>query len=109
MPTMAISTIKYDGNGNPDRAKYRIVALGNLDPHNWTKDDCYAPVLSQMELRLLTSLAVRSKTFLKSGDIKQAFCQSYLPQGEDYVCIPPPGCPRSQKHTYWKLKKPFTG
>jgi hypothetical protein len=33
MPTMAISTIKYDGNGVPNRAKYRIVALGNLDPH----------------------------------------------------------------------------
>lgn len=39
MPTMAISTIKYDGDGKPDRAKYRIVALGNLDPHHWNKDD----------------------------------------------------------------------
>jgi hypothetical protein len=55
---MAISTIKYNGNGEPDCAKYRIVALGNLDPHNWTKNDCFAPVLSQMELRLLTALAV---------------------------------------------------
>ena len=109
MPTMAILTIKYDGDGKPDRAKYRIVALGNLDSHSWTKDECYAPVLSQMELRLLTSLAVRSKTFLKSGDIKQAFCQSFLPKGEDYICIPPPGCPRSPKNTYWKLKKTLYG
>ncbi len=34
LPKMAISTIKRDGEGNPIRAKYRIVALGNLDPHN---------------------------------------------------------------------------
>jgi len=34
---MAINTIKYDELENPKRAKYRIVALGNLDPHNWSK------------------------------------------------------------------------
>ena len=55
---MAISTIKYDSDGNPLRAKYRIVALGNMDPINWSKSECYAPVLSLAELRLLTSLAV---------------------------------------------------
>lgn len=42
LPTMAISTIKRDGEGNPVRAKkYRIAALENLDPHNWTKGDCF--------------------------------------------------------------------
>lgn len=50
MSTMAISCIKYDGNGNPVQAKYRIVAPGNLDPHNWSKQDCFAPVLSHFEL-----------------------------------------------------------
>ena len=54
---MAISTIKYDGDGNPDRCKYRIVVLGNLDPNDWSKSECFAPVLSQMELRLLLSIA----------------------------------------------------
>ena len=29
LPSMAISTIKYDEHGNPKRAKYRLVALGN--------------------------------------------------------------------------------
>ena len=32
LPSMAISTIKCDESGKPKRAKYRIVALGNLDP-----------------------------------------------------------------------------
>ena len=31
---MAISTIKYDEHSQPKRAKYLIVALGNLDPDN---------------------------------------------------------------------------
>ena len=37
LPTMAILTIKTDGDGNPVRGKYCIVLLGNLDPHNWSK------------------------------------------------------------------------
>jgi hypothetical protein len=34
LPTMAIATIKYDKNNHPKRAKYRIVVLGNHDPHH---------------------------------------------------------------------------
>jgi hypothetical protein len=109
LPTMAISTIKYDGNGKPNRAKYRIVALGNLDPHSWTKQDCFAPVLSQMELRFLTALAVRKKCIPKTGDVTQAFCQSYLPDDEHYICRPPPGCPITPPDTYWRLKKTLYG
>mmetsp|Transcript_5101 Transcript_5101/g.7380 ORF Transcript_5101/g.7380 Transcript_5101/m.7380 type:complete len:342 (+) Transcript_5101:709-1734(+) len=44
LPTMAIATVKKDGDGNPIQAKYRIVVLGNLDPHPWIKLDCFAPV-----------------------------------------------------------------
>ena len=43
LPTMAISTIKFDEDGKPKRAKYRILALGNLDKVHWTKGDVYAP------------------------------------------------------------------
>jgi deoxyuridine 5'-triphosphate nucleotidohydrolase len=109
LPTMAISIIKHDEHGKPVRAKYRIVALGNLDPHNWSKNDCFAPVLSQMELRFLTALAAKNKCIPKTGDVTQAFCQSYLPEGEDYVCRPPPGCPLTPPGTYWKLKKTLYG
>ncbi len=109
LPTMAVAVIKPDGDGNADRAKYRIVALGNLDPHNWTKDEVFAPVLSQLELRFLTALAAKNKCIPKSGDITQAFCQSYLPTGEDYICRPPAGCPLTPKGTYWRLKKTLYG
>ena len=58
LPTMAIATIKYDSNNLPKRAKYRLVVLGNMDYHTWSKEETSAPVLSQLELRLLTSLAI---------------------------------------------------
>ena len=100
LPTIAISTIKPDKDGKPHRAKYRIVALGNLDPKNWSKQDCYAPVMSQFELRFLTALAVQKGCIPKSGDIAQAFCQAYLPKNEVVVCRPPAGCPFSKPDEY---------
>ena len=105
---MAISTIKYVDN-IPVRAKYRIVALGNLDPINWSKSECFAPVMSMMEIRLLTSLAIRSKRHLKSGDVRQAFVQSELPLDETYVVRPPAGCPRTPPNSYWLLQHALYG
>ena len=109
LPTMAISTIKYDEVGLPKRAKYRIVALGNLDPHEWTKADCFAPVMSLKEVRLLTALAIKYKCILQSGDFKQAFVQSILPKDEMYVLRPPPGCPLTPSKTYWLLQRSLYG
>jgi hypothetical protein len=76
--------------------QYRLVVLGNLDYHTWSKEDTAAPVLSQLELRLLTSLAVQHKRVLKNCDVKQAFIQSSLPPEEEYFLRPPPGCLQSQ-------------
>ena len=109
LPTMAISTVKYDEHGRPKRAKYRIVALGNLDPHDWNKQDCFAPVMSLMELRLLTAIAVKHNRSLQSGDFKQAFVQSVLPEDENYILKPPVGCPLTPEHTYWKLQRSIYG
>jgi hypothetical protein len=65
LPSMAISTIKYDANNHPKHAKYWIVVLGNLDYHNWSKESTAAPVMSQLELQLLTSWAIFHKPTLK--------------------------------------------
>jgi len=109
LPTMAISTIKYNELGEPKRAKYRIVVLGNLDPNTWTKESCYAPVMSLMELRLITAIAVSKNCTLKNGDVKQAFCQAVLPENEKYVLRPPPGCPLTPPNTLWLLKRTLYG
>ena len=109
MPTMAIAVIKRDRQGRPDCAKYRIVALDNLDSHKWSRANCYAPVMSQQELRFIVALAAKKKCVPKTGDIKQAFCQSQLPEGENYICTPPPGCILSKPNTLWKLNKTLYG
>jgi len=84
LPTMVIATIKYDANNRPKRAKYRLVVLGNLDYHTWSREATAAPVMSQLELRLLTSLAVFHRRVLKNCDVKQTFIQSTVPEGEEY-------------------------
>jgi hypothetical protein len=109
LPTMAIVTIKYDEYNRPKRAKYRLVVLGNSDYHTWSKEDTAAPVLSQLELRLLTLLAVHNRRVLKNCDVKQAFIQSSLPSDEEYTLHPPPGCPRSQPGQYWRLLRSLYG
>jgi len=62
---MANALIKYDELNRPKWAKYRIVVLGNLDYHNWSREATAAPVMSQLELWLLTSLAIFHKQVLK--------------------------------------------
>eukprot|EP00957_Ditylum_brightwellii_P152832 11633331-Ditylum_brightwellii.AAC.1 len=51
LPSMAISTIKYDQDSKPKRVKWRIVALGNLEPHAWSSEEVFAPVMSMLELQ----------------------------------------------------------
>ena len=109
IPTMAISVIKKDGFGNPIRAKYRIVALGNLDTNPWTKQDCFAPVLSQLELRFLIAIAVKFGCIPRTADIAQAFCQALLPESEKYILTPPAGCPITPPKSYWLLRKTLYG
>jgi hypothetical protein len=91
IPSMSIFTIKLK-NGVPHCAKCRIVALGNKESTQWSKADCYAPVVSLPVVRLLTALAVRHKHTLKQGDFKNAFVQAPLPNNECTIIRPPPGC-----------------
>ena len=109
IPTMAISTIKFDENGEPKRAKYRIVVLGHLDQNKWSKSDTYAPVMSLIELRLFITLSIYFRRILKSGDFKQAFCQAKLPPDECYILRPPHGCPETPPNTYWLLQRSLYG
>jgi len=109
IPSMGVFTVKNDSDGKPVRAKSRVVVLGNKDPVEWTKAECYAPVVSQPIVRLLTSLAVRNRTTLKQADCKNAFCHPELPEDEPTIVRPPAGCPISKPNTYWRLKKTLYG
>eukprot|EP00957_Ditylum_brightwellii_P151994 11574534-Ditylum_brightwellii.AAC.1 len=96
LQSMAISIIKYDQDGKPKHAKWRIVALGNLDPHTWSSEEVFAPVMTILKLKVLLSLAIHHKRPLKSGDVKQAFVKATLPENEQYTIQLPAGCPNSK-------------
>ena len=109
IPTMNLFSIKPDMDGDPNRAKSRIVALGNLERRVWSREDKYAPVLSSTASRLLVSMAVEDGRRLKQADCKNAFCNGILPDDEICIVKPPAGCPRSAPGTFWKLNKTLYG
>ena len=103
------STIKLNEANVLVCAKYRIVALGNHEARNWSKANCYAPVCSQHDVRLIAALACLSYGTLKQGNYKHAFCQSYLLENERLFVKPPANCPLSEPNTYLLLKKTLYG
>eukprot|EP00957_Ditylum_brightwellii_P154334 11744661-Ditylum_brightwellii.AAC.1 len=62
-----------------------------------------------MELRLLVAASVQLQCQIKAADFKQAFCQSYLPKGENYVLHPPKNYPHTLLNTYLKLIQTLYG
>eukprot|EP00956_Cyclotella_meneghiniana_P020999 scaffold37679_cov76-Cyclotella_meneghiniana.AAC.13 len=109
LPSMCVLVIKHDKDGNPVRAKSRIVVLGNHEDRIYDKSEKYAPVLKYSSLRLLVAKAVRAKRVLQQGDCKNAFCNAELPEDELTVVRPPVGDPGYAKDEYWFLKKTLYG
>ena len=108
IPTMCLLTIKFK-NGYPDRAKCRIVVLGNQQQQNYTKGEKYAPVITQNQFRCLLALAIKNKRRLRQGDVKNAFCNGDLPDDEVVVVKPPKGCPFTHPNSLWRLRKTLYG
>jgi hypothetical protein len=109
IPSMCVQTVKPDKNGDPVRAKSRIVALGNHEERLWSKSKKFAPVLRGESSRLIMTMAVQSGRREKQGDCKNAFCQSYLPKDEKIIIRPPKGCPLSKPDNLWLLHKTLYG
>ena len=109
IPTMNLFTIKPNMEGNPNQAKSRIIALGNLEQQMWSCEDKYAPVLSGPAAQLLNSMAVKDGRKLQQGDCKTAFCNGILPNNEICIVQPPSNCPRLKPGTFWKLNKTLYG
>jgi hypothetical protein len=85
IPTMCVLTIKKDKQLMPLWAKSCIVVLGNCESCNWSKSDCFAPVLWFDSLHFLVSLSTQHCQGLKLGDCKNAFCQGILPPEETTI------------------------
>ena len=82
---MAISTIKYDENEKPKRVKWIIVSLGNLNPHEWTNTEFYAPLMSITEVIIVVALSIHHKHPLRYSDLNQDLVMDTLIDNEKYV------------------------
>jgi hypothetical protein len=109
LPSMCVLVIKHDKDGNPIRAKSRIVVLGNFEDRIYDKSQRYAPVLKYSSLRLLLAKAVPAKRVLQQGDCKNAFCNAKLPDDELTVVKPPAGDPANLVDEFWLLQKTLYG
>jgi hypothetical protein len=105
IPTMCELTIKKDEQLMPLWAKSCIVMLGNRESRDWSKSDCFAPVLWFDSLCFLVSLSTQHHWPLKQGDCKNAFCQGIYPPEETTIVQPPSKDPDASKDEYWLLLK----
>ena len=109
LPSNKITTVKHNEYGLLVWAKYRIVALENLDSHTWTKIEWFAPVCSLFELRFIIAMAAQHRRIHKKGDVAHTFCQSVLPDSKYNVFCLPAHCSITQSKTHWILKKTLYG
>jgi hypothetical protein len=97
IPTMCVLVVKPDEHEDPDRAKSRIVVLGNQECRVWHKHERAAPVIRQSSVRLLVSSAVSAKRKVQQGDAQNAFCNPDLPLEETTIVCPPLGDPAAKE------------
>ena len=67
---------------HPTLLNSRIVALGNFDPHDWSKNDCFAPVLT-LPLRTQIILSYGHQTLENRKEL-QLQTGILLPDDEKY-------------------------
>ena len=70
IPSMGVLTIKLDGHGNPDHAKSCIVVLGNHETTQWSKSDCFTPIVSAPVIHLMAALAIKIALFSNKATVR---------------------------------------
>ena len=90
-------------------AKSCVVILGNCEGRDWSKSECFVPVLQFDSLRFLVSLSAQHRRGLKQGDCKNVFCQGILSPEETTIVRPPSGDSDAGKDEFWLLLKTLYG
>ena len=77
---MCVLAVKTDRDGKPNRAKSRIVVLGNHEDRVYSKSKRYAPVLKYDSLRLLTAKAVSQRRVLQQATARMRSAMLHYPK-----------------------------
>jgi len=72
LPSMCALVVKSDKDEKSNRAKSRIVVLGNFEDRLYEKSQRYAPVLTYSLFRLLTLICVGDKKGPPTGRVEVA-------------------------------------
>ena len=107
--SMCVLVVKPDKYGTPQRAKSRIIVLGNNEDYMYSKSARYAPVLKYLTLCLLTACVCSKHRVLQQADCKNAFCQVILPDDERIAIRQAVGDLAYSNDKYWLLNKTLYG
>ena len=96
--------VKYNGKGEIDRLKARLVIKGFLQQYGIDYNEIFAPVIRMEVLRLLLTIAAMLDFEIHQMDVKTAFLNGYLDE-EIYMEQPEGFVKPGQEHLVCKLLK----
>ena len=93
IPTKIVLKIKLNADGTIDKMKARCCVLGFRQQSglDYNPEQVYSPMTESSTIRLLLATANRLQLKVDHLDIKVAFLNALLPEGERFYCSPPPG------------------
>ena len=93
IPTKIVLKIKLNADGTIDKMKARCCVLGFRQKSglDYNPEQVYSPMTESSTIRLLLATANRLKLKVDHLDIRVAFLNALLPDGERFYCSPPPG------------------
>ena len=100
--------VKYDGNGEVDRFKGRLVAQGFSQKYGIDYEETFSPVARFSSIRTLLAYAVQHRMLVHQMDVITAFLNGDLKE-EIYMQQPPGYIQPGKEELVCKLKKSLYG
>ena len=97
--------VKYDGKGNVECFKGRLVAQGFSQKYGVDCLEIFSPVARFSSIRILLAFAAKNKLLVHQMDVVSAFLNGELKE-EIYMQQPPVTCNLERKSSYANFVSP---